>query len=317
MHTSPPSRVLITGAAGFVGANLIMSLLEEGVEVQALVRKATDLYRIQGVKNEIQLIDGNLADSEVIHRIFREARPQAVIHCAFPIGYPADVPGREAMLHTGLLGTYHLLLAARDSGVDKFISIGSSTEYGNRAEPCREEDMLDPLTIRGVAKAASTQLCRQFALEYGFPVSILRLYSVFGPWEKTSRLIPTACFSAISGKPMNLTPPGYSHDFVYIVDVIRACRQVLNLDLAPGEIINIGSGRSHTNEQVVEMVERLSGTMIQKIVGAYPLKILDHPNWVADITRAGERLGWQPSYTLEQGLRETFEWWCGRQAGTG
>jgi nucleoside-diphosphate-sugar epimerase len=303
------ARVFITGATGFVGANLAHALLPLGAEVHGLVRHGSNRYRIETIQHRIKLWEGDLHNQDLITRYIHNIKPDLMFNCAFPGGHGGTDAEKDEMLKAGVNETYEMLMAAWNNKVGKIIHLGSSTEYGNRIDPCSEEDVLDPVSIRGAAKAASTILCRQFARNNQLPLVILRLFSVFGPWESRTRLIPSVCIAALRNRPMQLTPPGFSHDFVFVEDVIQACVLAAEKDIAPGEIINIGSGKKHDNETVVKMVERIGGILIDKTVGTYPLKSIDHTGWVADISKAKKILGWHPNHDFRGGLEKSFQWW--------
>jgi nucleoside-diphosphate-sugar epimerase len=261
------------------------------------------------VWNRLTIFEGDLNEQETVNYILSRCRPDVVINCAFQKGYPSDEVNQRAMLITGVQGTANLLFASNQVGVEKFIQLGSSTEYGNRNEPCREDDPIDPVSFRGMVKAASTLFCRQFAQEHHFPVIILRLFSVYGFWEPPERLIPSACMAALRNTSISLTPPRYSHDYIFSRDVDSACLKALHSEVVPGEIINIGSGRITMNEEVIELIEKISGASIERSSGTYPLKPIDHPIWLADISKAAKVLEWKPSYSFEAGLQETWNWW--------
>ena len=302
-------HVLITGAGGFVGANLTRSLLSRGCKVSILVRPSTNLWRLQDIAEQITFYQGNLLDADFIKTSLAQARPEILYHVAFPGGHAAEEKTRIDMLSTGLLSTHHLLYAARENGVERFVQIGSSTEYGLRDHAHKESDLPAPISIRGVSKAATTLLCRQFAHEFNYPVHVLRLYTVYGPWEQTKRLVPQLCRAALTETPISLTPPGLVHDWVYVDDVVEACIKTVETEIAPGEIFNIGSGIQTANERIVEHIEEIAGIRFKVNEKPFAPRKLDTAQWQADISKAGQMLGWQPSTSLHAGLASTFAFW--------
>ncbi len=303
------SRILVTGAAGFVGANMVRRLLAEGVEIHALVRPGTDLWRLKDVTALIRWTECDILDFAAVGKVVAETRPEIVYHFAFPGGYPSDSAGRMNMFSVGLLGTYTLLNAAHENAVEKFVHIGSSTEYGTSNQAHRETDRLEPGNIRGVSKTASTLLCQQFAREFHLNSVILRLFNVYGFWEQRKRLIPGACLAILQDRPLPLTPPGIMHDWVFVEDVVDACLAALNKNIPRGEIINIGSGEQHANEEIVQILGEVAGRELKADVGAYLPHSHDTDCWLANIQRAKEVLGWRPQHSLRAGLKETFSFW--------
>lgn len=308
------ARVLVTGAAGFVGANLARALLEEGAEVHGLVRPGTSSWRLAGLTGELALHAADLTDVEGLGGAVAAARPEVVFHTAAAGGHPASRSERETALRVSVLGTANLLEELRWNEVGRFVHVGSSLEYGPKPGPLTETDVLEPATFRGAAKAAATLVCLQLAHEAGRPVTVLRPLSVYGPWEQPSRLVPSAVRAARYGEPLPLTAPGVGRDFVFVDDVVEACLLAARAGgEVDGEIVNVGSGIQTSNEELVAAVERVTGSRIVTLPGRHPSSPPDTGTWLADVTKARELLGWTPRHTLEQGLAETVEWLRARE----
>jgi nucleoside-diphosphate-sugar epimerase len=158
-------------------------------------------------------------------------------------------------------------------------------------------------------------LARRFARERGRPLVVLRPFSVYGPREAFSRLVPSAIAAAHHGTELPLTAPGYRRDLVYVDDVVECCLLAVTRDLAAGEVINVGTGRQWANEEVASAVGRACGRPLRTRSGAYPPHPSDTSCWVADPSHAARALGWRARYDLDQGLRRTVAWWA-RAQGT-
>lgn len=301
-------RVLVTGAAGFIGSNLVRRLLEEGASVHALVRPTSDLWRLDEVRARLSLAFIDVARREEVSRGLQSAAPQVVFHLAARGVAERDVPGM-VILETNVLGTFHLLEASRSLGCERFVHVGSSTECGRKNEPIKESDCLEPSTLRGASKAAATLLCQQVARAEKRSLVILRPFSVYGPREAPGRLVPTAIRAALDGLEMPLTSSVYRRDLVFVEDVVEACLMAAERDLPPGEVFNIATGREWSNEEVVAIVESVSGRPIRTRVGEFPARENDNAHWVADIAKAGRLLGWTPRHTLAAGLEKAIAWW--------
>lgn len=299
---------LVTGAAGFVGANLVRGLLAQGARVHALVRPASDLWRLERVRPSLRLLEADLADPVAVKNAVDGIQPAFVFHLAFPGGHAQGERQRREMILDGVGGTHHLLEALRESHFERLVVLGSFLEYGPHDRPLLESDGLRPATFRGVAKAMATLLCQQFAREVGRPVVILRPFSIYGPWESPGRLVPTAILAAIDGRPLPMTRPGFSRDLVYVADVVEACLMAAVHELDPGEVLNVGTGRQWSNDEVVSAVEEVTGTPIQRIENAHPASLSDTGHSVAETSRARNLLGWTPRVGLRQGLEATFAW---------
>jgi nucleoside-diphosphate-sugar epimerase len=223
-------------------------------------------------------------------------------------GHPRNEAEREEMLRTSVFGTASILEASWSVGVARFVHLGSWLEYPAHASPLREDVPADPASFRGVAKAAATLLCRQFSRERKWPLAVLRLFSVFGPWETSTRFVPSAIRAALDGGELPLTPPGVCRDFVFVDDVVEACLLAAVADIRPGEVINVGSGEGHANEEVVALVERASGRAVRVRSGEHPLAPHDGVHCAAEIQRARDVLGWAPRHSLAEGIARFVEW---------
>jgi nucleoside-diphosphate-sugar epimerase len=302
-------KVIVTGAAGFVGANLVHRLCNEGVEVFAILRPGTDQWRLKGIGSGLSLLECDLKIGEDIERVISRIKPDVVFNCAFPKGYPSSAIDQFAMLDFSTRSTFLLLESARKNKCGHFVQIGSSLEYGLSKTPHTETDRLEPVTHRGACKAISTLLCQQYAREHHLNLSVLRLFSVYGPWEIPKRLIPTTCNAIIKEQPLMLTSPGLMHDWIYIDDVAEACEAVLLNEVPFGEVVNIGSGKQYTNENVVNTLFEIAGKEVSIRLGGFKSNPYDTEFWVANIQHAKDILNWEPKVTLESGLGMSYRFW--------
>jgi nucleoside-diphosphate-sugar epimerase len=154
-------------------------------------------------------------------------------------------------------------------------------------------------------------LAVQFGLEANRPVTILRPFAVYGPWEDESRLVPRAVLAALGGGELPLTG-GARRDFVFVGDVIDAAVAAALADVPAGEIINVGTGRATSNDELVASLERATGAAVRVLPDSYERRAWDAGAWVADVSKADRALGWCPSHTLDEGLRTTFAWFRDR-----
>ncbi|MBO9360888.1 MAG: NAD-dependent epimerase/dehydratase family protein [Thermoflexus sp.] len=300
--------ILITGGAGFIGAHLTRRLLEAGAQVHLIVRPGTDLRRLAGMMDQVSIHRGDLLDAGEVREVVTNVRPRWIFHLAARRGHPCTPEERLELLRSSLMGTAHLLEAARDAGIARFIHMGSSLEYGPYPRAIREGDPLRPITDRGVAKAVASVLVAFYARAFGLPAVILRPFSVYGPGQHPEQLIPTLLRAALTGEEVRLTAPGYRHDFVFVEDVVEACLRAAMRSVRPGESFNIGTGIQWTNEEVAAWVESITGRSLRLRIGAHLPSPPDTSCWVADIRKAQRRLQWSPRWDLPAGLRRTLEW---------
>ena len=301
-------RTLITGATGFVGANLALRMLGDGHEVHVLLRKEASLWRLAAVKSDLQMHWVDLQDKESVQHTIAEIRPHWVLHLAAYGAYPSQTDLHH-MIQTNIVGAANLLQACEQTGVDAFINTGSSSEYGFKSHATAEDELLEPNSYYAITKAAATHLNTYMAERVSFPVRTLRLYSVYGPYEEPTRLIPTLLKHAIQGTYPPLVSPETAHDFVYVDDVADAyCKALVTPSILRGGIYNIGSGLQTKLGELVQVIRELftiSDDPVWDSMAAHPW---DTNVWVADITKARQELDWTPQLSLRDGLKLMADW---------
>jgi len=278
-------RTLVTGAGGFVGANLVRRLLADGRDVVALVRPGGDAWRLDGL------------DVELVEADVREAVPagfELVFHLAAHGAYSWQ-EDEAAIRDTNIRGTANALAAGR-----RVVVAGSSSEYGLKQHAPSEDEPLEPNSPYAAAKAEASAL----ALARG--AVVLRLYSAYGAWEEPNRLIPTLLARGLAGELPPLVSPLVARDFVHVDDV---CEAFVRAAEAPsGRVYNVGSGRQTTVQEVVEATCRVLGLDAEPAWGSMANRTWDTETWVANPQRIREDLGWETRIGLEQGLARTLEW---------
>jgi nucleoside-diphosphate-sugar epimerase len=299
--------VLVTGGAGFVGACTVHELLRRGHRVHVLLRPQSNLWRLRSVLERIHVHLADISDAPAVRDIVQKARPRAVVHLATHGAYEHQADA-AAILQTNILGTYHLLDACAAAGVEVFVSAGSSSEYGFKTHRMQETDRLEPNSIYAVGKAAQTHLCQFVAQRASFGVVVFRLFSVYGPWEEPTRLMPTLLRRARAGFSLEMVAPRVVRDFIYIDDVVDALLRFSAATKLRGEVINLGTGIETSLQEVVATVQQLVGNHSEVRWGAMPPRSWDSTCWVADVSRAAAMLDWRPRHTVRQGLTRMAAW---------
>lgn len=302
-----PDRIAITGSAGFVGACIVRRLLRRGCVVHALLRAESNLWRLRDVLSTITLHRLDLRDRAGVRSTLEAIRPGVVVHAAAHGTYDQQSEGCQ-ILESNVLGTFHLLEALSAIGGKLFINLGSSSEYGYSRHPMSEQDRLEPNTLYAVSKAAQTYLCGVMARMGQTAVVTLRLFSVYGPWEKPTRLMPNLIRRALAGLPLELSSPDTARDFVYIDDVLDVLEDFEKLSGCNGEVINLGSGTQSTLRQVVKAVEEVVGCPLEAHWHARSVQPWDANTWRADIAKARNLLAWSPRRTLSEGVKLFADW---------
>ncbi|MFH0863469.1 MAG: NAD-dependent epimerase/dehydratase family protein [Candidatus Gottesmanbacteria bacterium] len=301
-------NILITGATGFVGANLARKLVEENQTVHVITRSTSDHWRIKDIMNKLIVHDESLDNRIGLARLCKKINPTIIYHLA-AYGSYADQGDIDQLLATNVQGTLNILLATKDLNYRCFINTGSSSEYGVKTKTIKESDSCQPISFYGLSKLAQTNLCQIFASLYHKPIITLRLFSPYGPYERSTRFVPTIIKNLINHEHINLTAGNIRWDFIYIDDVIEAYIKASKFSQKyDGAIINIGSGHEYSNDQVVKFLFKVSGIKTNISKGSYKSRHWDTSHRQADIRLARKILDWQPHYDLANGLTSTFKW---------
>jgi nucleoside-diphosphate-sugar epimerase len=304
-------RVLVTGATGFVGANLARRLLRDGHEVHLLVRPQHQTWRIHDIRNAVQLHEVELADEARLTDTVHQIRPEWVFHLAAYGAYPSQRDLRQ-MVQSNFIGTINLVEACLTTGFEAFVNTGSSSEYGFKDHPPTEQEGLEPNSDYAVTKASATLYCRHVAQSRRVHLPTLRLYSVYGPFEEPSRLMPTLIGYGLRRKLPPLVSPDIARDFVFTEDVDDA---YLLAATCPGQelgaVYNVGTGRQTSLDEVVAVARKVLGIAAKPQWGSMARRQWDTHTWVANIQAIQRGLGWQPRFTVEQGFRAMTEWFRG------
>ena len=286
-------KCLITGATGFVGANLAHRLVAtEQNEVFAIVRKTSNMSRISKIMDRLNIVTGEISDRQEVFRVFEAIRPDVVFHVATYGGFPAE-QDISMTINTNLVGTINMLDSAVKNGVGCFINTGSSSEYGLKSVKMREDDICEPVNLYGITKLAATNYCTMIGKEKNFRVCTLRLFSPYGEFESDSRLYPAIVKALIQDESPKLSRPDSVRDFISVEKVVDVYLAIVNKEFACGDIINVGNGRQQTIAEFCRMVAKSLGKeYIEPIWGTAAPRANEPVCWEADITKLTKIMGW-------------------------
>lgn len=301
-------RVIITGATGFVGANLARRLLQEGHQVHLLVRPGYNPWRIEAIRKEVRLQEADFGDLPALTGIVGNIRPEWIFHLAVHGAYPWQTD-TQRIIGTNILGTINLVEACLKTGFEALVNTGSSSEYGFKDHAPKEEEGLEPNSLYAVTKASATLYCQYISKSRGVHLPTLRLYSVYGPYEEPTRLMPQMILRGLEGGLPPLVNPLVARDYVYVEDVIDAYILAASRpNQERGAIYNIGTGVQTALSQVVEVARRVMAIKVEPQWGSMPNRSWDTNIWVADNRKSRRQLGWQPGYTFEKGFSLMVDW---------
>lgn len=299
-------RVLVTGAAGFVGANLCRAARDAGHEVHAVVRPGSDRWRLAEDGWTLHSVD--IADRSAIMRQLDAIQPAAIFSAAAHGAYPQQLDtARMLSVNIGAVECLVQWAAAHDA---LLLHLGSSSEYGEQPVAPSESARLAPNSMYAITKAAGSHVVCDAVARHALRAVVLRLYSVYGQWEDPHRLMPTVAACALRGElPATLVDPAVARDFVHVDDVVRAVmRWIGEPTVVPAPaIINIGSGKQSTIADVIELARATCSIVAQPQWGTMPNRSWDTTAWVSDISRAEHYLSWVPTIELADGFRHLLQ----------
>jgi UDP-glucose 4-epimerase len=299
-------KVVITGGAGFIGANLTEELaannnvmITDNLSV-GKKENVTDLLR-----ENVKFVEGSIGDLSLLKRLFRNI--DFVFHLAAISSVPRSIENPLATNETNVTGTLNVLLAARDSGVKKVIYASSTAVYGDTLTlPQREEMMPNPQSPYATTKLVGEYYCQVFQAVYGLPTVSLRYFNVYGPKQDPdsdyAAVIPRFIKTVSEGKPLIIFGDGeQTRDFVFVSDVVQA--NILAAESDVTGVFNIGQGQRVTISELARQVIHIMNKDVG-IIHQDP-RVGDIRHSLADISKA-RLFGYEPQYDLQRGLRETI-----------
>jgi UDP-glucose 4-epimerase len=301
-------RVIVTGGTGFVGANLVRRLLQDGHTVHLLVRKAHNRWRIAEIQDDLRIYQVELDDAEALAGIVGAIRPDWIFHLAVHGAYSSQIHVSQ-MIQTNIIGTINLVEACLKIGFEAFVNTGSSSEYGFKTHAPAEIEWLEPNSYYAVTKASATLFCRFIAQSKQVHLPTLRLYSVFGPFEEPSRLLPTLIVRGLQGQLPPLVHPTIARDYVYTDDVSQAyILAATRPGQEPGAVYNVGTGNQTTLREVVEIARQELQITAEPQWESMPDRQWDSSIWVSNSRKIQHELNWQPRTTIAQGFSNMVHW---------
>jgi nucleoside-diphosphate-sugar epimerase len=301
--------VVVTGAGGFVGANVVRRLISEGWAVHAIVRSGSNLWRLADVAGKIIIHEGLLGEPQKLRQTLVKIKPEAIYHLATYGSYPKQ-QDTARMVAVNITGLLNLLEASREIPYVRFAVSGSSSEYGKKVKPMGENDIPEPNNMYAACKLAATNLALMHARAYAKPVTVLRLFNVYGFYEEPGRLVRNVITAVQNGQPILLSTGREARDFIFAEDVADAFIHITRRDKKfDAEIFNIGTGRQTTVKQLAQRVIKLTGQRVRIKLHAYEGRVWDSFHWQADMTKTGRVLKWKAKTDLTTGLQKTIRWY--------
>jgi dTDP-glucose 4,6-dehydratase len=319
--------LLVTGGAGFIGSNFVVSTLAQDDEPIVTLDKLTyagSLMNLSALAGDTRhvFVRGDICDRELVRTLLRKHKPRAIVHFAAESHVDRSIAGSAEFVQTNVVGTWALLEEARAYRADdafRFLHISTDEVYGSLAadEAAFTEDRaFAPNSPYAASKAAADHLVRAYFHTHGLPVLTTNCSNNYGPHQYPEKLIPLMIRNALAGKPLPVYGDGHNvRDWLYVTDHCEALRLVLAKG-EPGETYNIGGESERANNEVVQTLCALLDQARPRKAGSYADLIafvtdrLGHDRrYAMDIAKIRRELGWQPKESFETGLEKTVQWY--------
>ena len=327
-------RILVTGGRGFIGSAVVRTLIgsteHQVVNVDRLTYAST-AGSVAAVADDARyhFEQADICDAAAMADIFGRHQPDVVMHLAAESHVDRSIDGPGEFIRTNLVGTYELLEAARAAGVQRFHHVSTDEVFGSLSltDPgFTESSPYDPRSPYSASKAGSDHLVRAWGETYGMPIVITNCSNNYGPFHFPEKLVPLVTIRALAGEPLPVYGRGDNvRDWLHVEDHARALIQVAEHGVA-GETYNIGGNEERTNLEVVHAICDLVDELTPPLDSVSTRRdliefVTDRPGhdlrYAIDSTKITTELGWEPTRSFDQGLRETVAWYLANQAWWG
>jgi dTDP-glucose 4,6-dehydratase len=308
------SPVLVTGAGGFIGSHLVEALVDANYQVRAFTHYNSagswGWLETSPVRKDIEVVPGDIRDFDSVQRAVQDCR--TVFHLAALIGIPYSYLSPLAYVKTNMEGTYNVLEACRNEGVERVVVTSTSETYGTAQRiPIDEDHPAVGQSPYSASKIGADQLALSYHLSFGLPVAIARPFNTYGPRQSARAFIPTVMAQILAGGTKvhlgNLDP---TRDLTFVTDTVAAFLALAACEEAVGGATNIGMGREISMGDLARKIAHISGTAVEIESDVKRLRPdnSEVQRLCCDNSRLLSLTKWRPQYNLETGLAETFEW---------
>ena len=308
-------KILVTGAGGFIGSHLVDALVDKGADVTAFVHyNAQNNWgwldgRYNPDHETIHVVAGDITDHTFVKKVVAEQ--QIVFHLAALIGIPYSYVAPESYFNTNVKGTLNIMQACREVGIERVIHTSTSEVYGTaQYTPIDERHPLQGQSPYSASKIGADKIAESYYCSFGLPVVTIRPFNTFGPRQSTRAVIPTIITQALNSDTVKLGSLEPVRDLTYVADTVRGFLMLAESDNTIGKTISTGTGRGVSIGELAEMIIMIVNPDAKIIINEDRTRPLESEvmKLVCDNSLIRNLTGWQPKYTLEEGLKLTIEW---------
>lgn len=314
-HVWQGKKVVVTGAGGFIGSQLVEALLAEGAQVRAFVR-----YNSRGdpgllrmcppeLSERLEIIPGDLRDADAVHAALRDC--EVVFHLGALISIPYSYRHPAEVAEVNFMGTLNVLMACRDLKIPRLVHTSTSEVYGTaRRAPIDEDHPLQGQSPYSASKIGADKLAESFHCAYDLPVVTIRPFNTFGPRQSARAVIPTIITQALTNNVIRLGNVDTTRDFTFVSDTVAGFLAGAATPGVEGGVFNLGTGQEIRIGEVAERIAQKVGKSVRIEVERQRLRPEKSEvlRLISDNRLAREQLNWAPRVSLEEGLDHTIEW---------
>lgn len=308
-------KVLVTGAGGFIASHLVERLVSEGAQVRAFVRynSRNDVGMLKMIPPEVfaqlEVIQGDLRDNEAVHDAVEGM--DTVFHLGALIAIPYSYVNPREVIDVNIMGTFNVLMAARDFNVRRVVHTSTSEVYGTaQYVPIDEKHPLQGQSPYSASKIGADRIAESFFRSFEVPVATLRPFNTYGPRQSMRAVIPTIIVQALTRNEVKLGSLEPSRDFTFVHDTADGFLKMAEADNVIGDEINLGNDNTIRIGDLAKKIFEIIGKTPNIVVD--PQRIRPGKSEVMKLWASNEKarrlIGWEPRVTLDQGLRATIEW---------
>ncbi|HXP52203.1 MAG TPA: NAD-dependent epimerase/dehydratase family protein [Bacteroidia bacterium] len=308
---SLPGPIVVFGAGGFIGINLLLAILEHRKDVYGISQDHQHNWRFiaSGVPMN-NVVSCDINDFTQLKEVILNIKPKTIFNLAAYGAYSKQEEYKK-IYYTNFNSSVDMLEILKDQNFSAYIHAGSSSEYGiNSAAPVETSELI-PNSHYAVSKTAISAALKYYGLIEKLPVVNLRLYSAYGPWEEPDRLVPVLISQARKNKFPPLVQPDISRDFIHVSDIVSAFIAAASYaggDDVKGQSFNIGTGNKTTIRQLAYIVKDICNVNDEPAFGNMQNRNWDMPDWYANAEKAAKKLDWKYTIELTEGLKQVSEW---------
>lgn len=300
-------RTVVTGAGGFIGSHLVRALAQQKAEVHVILRKKLSQHR--GLPENVWIHKADIRRPLQIKRGIKAISPQKVFHLAAFTNPSRSPETTKAAVETNLIGTLNLLEAIDGTDCDHFINTGTCEEYGQNKAPFKETQLPDPVSPYSASKSAAVLFCNMYHRTYGYPITSLRPFLVYGPGQNKKMFVPSLIMAALGGQDFKTTGGKQTREMNYISDIVDGYLKAALSKKAIGETINLGNGKQYSIRYIAKKINEITGNRIKILFGTIPYRENEIWRLYCDNSKARKILEWEPKVGLAEGLNLTINWY--------